>query len=134
MNPIFLEILSMKFTNQFILKTDENGSFISFPAKTRDFGDVNIYEESPGAYILEVGNFTHGHFDIYDGTEDGRIRAAAKEVTEFLTDLFSDQLICYGSHEKGGGWYYKQSDDDEDIDWTDLFVWSGIYRRAKPTV
>ena len=129
MNTIFLEILNKKFANQFTHKEDENGSFINFPAKTRDFGDVNIYEEYPGAYILEVGNFTHSHF--YEGTEDEMAIEAAKDIIDFLDNLFSDSIVCYGSHECGGGWYLRQDDENENINWTDLFVWSGLFRKAE---
>jgi len=131
MNTIFIELLNKKYNNQFVIETNENNSFIRFPAKCADFGDICIYEDEPGGYIVEVGNFTHGHYDLYEGTEDEMTKEAAEDIIDFLEKLFSDSVICYGSHKGGGGWYLKEDDKSENIDWTDLFVWSGLFRKSK---
>ena len=128
MNQIFVEALRGRFPNQFEIKFDENHTFINFPAKNPDFGDVDIYEDSPGAYIVNVGHFTHGHFDCYNGTEEEQSKEAAETIASFLETLFADGIICYGSHEEGGGWYAK----GHSAIWGDDvggFVWSGVYHK-----
>jgi len=125
MNQIFVETLSEKFPNQFEIKTDEKYTFIKFPAKNPDFGDVDIYEDYPGEYIVNVGHFTHGHFDCYNGSEEEQAREAAETIADFLETLFADGIICYGSHEKGGGCYRKGHSDAIYGDDVGGFVWSG---------
>jgi hypothetical protein len=132
LNQLFIDILFEKYNNLLIIETEKNSAFIKFPAKSSDFGNVCICEEEVGSYIVEVGKFTHGHFDLYDGTEEERIVEAANDIVDFLEKLFSDQIICYGSHQHGGGWHLIQNDEEENIDWTDSFVWSGLYKRSKP--
>jgi hypothetical protein len=127
MSSNFIEILNKKFANQFEIKSDKNGSFISFPAKSSDFGDVLIYEECAGEYIVSIGHFTHSHFDCYGGTENEQIKKAAEEITYFLLDLFADRIICHGSHNGGGGW---STEGYHDVDLNgNNFVWSGAYKK-----
>ena len=134
MNPIFVEAMNEKFPNQFKTESVNNHLFIVFPAKNFDFGDVDIQEEYQGSYIVTIGKFSHQHFDEYEGTDDEMATNAAIAVADFLENLFADRIICYGSHEGGGGCYWK---GDEENSWADddddLFVWSGIYRKATPT-
>lgn len=133
MNPILVETLNEIFINQFMVEEDEHGSFIKFPAKSADFGNVLVYEEHPGSYIVLVGKFTHIHFDCYDGTEEDQVKEAAKDITDFFENLFADHIVCHGTHEGGGGWYLKGAGEekifDDGID--NLFVWSGIFKKAQ---
>lgn len=133
MNPIFVEILNEIFINQFIVEADEHGSFIKFPAKNTDFGDILICEEYPGSYIVIIGIFTHSHFDCYDGAEEEQIKEAVNDIIDFLKNLFTDRIVCHGSHKGGGGWYLKGSCEEKIFDdGTDnLFVWSGIFKKAQ---
>ena len=118
MNLILLKTLNEKFADQFEIISDEIGSFVRFPAKNADFGDVIIYEEKEEreeyqeSYIIEIGKITHGHF--YE----------QEEITGFLENLFADRIICYDR-----GWCLRSEfEDDKDLNPGDLFVWSGIYR------
>ena len=131
-HPIFITVLNEKFANRFTVELDENNnSFISFPAKSPEFGDVDIYEESSEidiGYIVYVGKFTHCHFDYYTGSKEEKAKEAAEDIIEFLENIFADHTICYGSQKGGGGCYEKgYSEENEYIDY---FVWSGIYKRA----
>jgi len=127
MNQTFIEILKNFFPNQFEIKMEKNDKFISFPAKSSDFGNIEIYEESPVEYIVSLGHFTHSHFDCYDGTEEEQIKMAAEDISSFLKSVFADCIICHGSHKGGGGWHIKGDNENfETID--DYFVWSGAYK------
>ena len=130
MHPLFVDLLGKAFPHQFITQESKHGLIIVFPAKNPDFGEITIEEEYPGAYIVEVGRFSHGHYDVYDGSEEERVQEAAEEVVDLLTRMFNDEVICYGSHSGGGGFFWKHYHDEEGLDGFDLYVWSGLYRKA----
>ena len=130
MHSLFITILTEKFANQFTIESDEDHSFIRFPAKSPEFGDVDIYEESPGAYIVNLGKFTHSHFDCYEGSEDEQIKIAAENIIDFLEELFADSVICYGTDCIGGSFSKGHYKDDKRPGNYDYYVWSGIYKRA----
>jgi len=68
----------------------------------------------------------------YTGSEEEQSKEAAENIIDFLENLFADHVICYGSYEKGGGFYGKEYCEDDDYtcdECTDYFVWSGIYRK-----
>ena len=132
MHALFIAALNEKFPNQFTVELAENDSFIRFPAKSPEFGDVDIYEESPGAYIVNLGKFTHSHFDCYEGSQDEQIKNAVECIIDFLEEVFADRVICFGAKWGGGSFpkgYYKDDKRTND-ERTDYFVWSGIYKRA----
>jgi len=148
MNTVFIETMKEKFANQLTIASYKDHPFIKFPAKNPEFGDLDIYEEYPGEYIVYVGDFTHSHFYGDGYSDDERAGEAAKEIISFLEGLFADRIICYGSHEKGGGFYSVE--DEDGADWIghrtlffflklrqrkprDLFVWSGIYKITEQT-
>ena len=128
MNEIFVKNIKEKFINQFTIETDEDGEFIKFSAKNTDFGDVIIYEESFGEYIVVLGKFTHVHFDIEGTPNDEIIKETAINIINLLEELFVDNIVCFGSHESGGG--YADLNEIEELcnERDELFVWSGKYR------
>ena len=128
MHPIFITKLNEKFANQFTFELAEDNSSIIFSAKSPEFGDVEIYEECAGAYIVYVGKFTHIHFDFYTGSEEEQSKEAVENIIDFLENLFADRVICYGSHNEGCGCCGEE--DCKDDECTDYFVWSGIYKKA----
>jgi len=126
MSPVFIEAIGKKFPNQFKVEQDEGDSVIIFPAKSADFGDVIIEEESLGSYILHVGKFTHSHFDMYGGSIERQIKEAAENISMWLKGIFADQIVAYGGEWGGGcGWKEQLKDTKHD-----LYVWSGLYRKA----
>jgi len=131
MNKYFIELFKQKYENKFVVETNAHGSFIKFPAKNPDFGDVCIWEEAPDSYIVELGNFTHGHFEGYEGSEDENIKEAVAKIFEFLDEFFADNIICYKS--KGAAGCYKKDESNEYDDCYyskyGLFVWSGKFVR-----
>lgn len=80
MKQLFVKILTDKYSNLLVIETDNNSDFIKFPAKSSNFGNVCIYEEEVGSYIVD----------------------AANDIVDFLEKLFSDQIIRHGSHQGGG--------------------------------
>jgi len=119
MDKAFIDKLNEKFPGQFELVPAEEGQFVKFPAKSPDFGDVLIYEEEPGAYIVVLGEFTHSHCDVYlyDPQE------VLDDIVWLLEETFADRIICHGSHLGGGGYVHKEHWNPAEFD--DYFVWSG---------
>jgi hypothetical protein len=96
-----------------------------FPALHPDVGSIEIYDDGDELTVI-AGNFTHGHFSNYD--EKLSVQQKAEKITEavvhFLEDLFADQIVLWGSHQGGGGWYKRGEDPAWEHD-TKEFVWSG---------
>jgi len=132
MNPVFIEILNKEFNNQYTVEVVNEIEFIVFSAKSSDFGDVDICEEKLGQYIVTLGKFTHIHFDISDIANDENVQKIAIEITDFLTRVFESDIVCYGSHEGGGGYVNLKEiyefDEKTLEEEKELFVWSGKYK------
>ena len=132
MNQIFVDELRKKFHNKFTLEFANGFTYVVFPAKNADFGDIVVHEEEPGSYMIEIGKFTHTHCDIYDDEydmpDDEKAKEAAEDISWLLENLFADKIICHGSHEGGGGYVWHENwIPDEHIDY---FVWSGVFKKA----
>ena len=108
---------------------------VVFPAKHRDVGDVQIWDDSDEV-TLGVGDITHGHFNPYDRTlsQDEIDRKVTQVVTEFLHALFSDRVLLWKSRSgHTGGWArldLGEEDDEHDVishieKDAVCFVWSG---------
>lgn len=130
-HPIFIAELNKKFASRFTIESEGINIFICFPENSPEFGSVEIYEEDLGAYIVYVRKFTHCHFDCYEGSEDVQVKEASEEITDFLENIFTDNVICFGSHEGGGGCYVKGDEEYEFLNdkYDTYFVWSGIYKK-----
>jgi len=126
-NPYLMKTLKERFINQFEVISDDAGSFIRFPAKSSDFGDIIIYDEEvyPKRYMVEIGNLSHAHLDM----SDEEVNESVKEVTGFLEKLFTDRLICYTN----GCFDIDDYDSFNEVD-CDLFVWSGKYKKSNITL
>ena len=133
MNSVFIDCLKERFANRFSVVSEKENVFIQFPAENPDFGGVVVYEERHGAYIVEIGKFTHCHIDGYCGPYDEVGREAAEDVGYFLCELFADKIICHGSHEGGGGFIHADSYYESYGKASKLYVWSGLYN-AKLTM
>ena len=124
-NTDFVETIIRTFGNIFTFEIDSGGSpFIKFPAKSQDFGDVKIYQNSLDEYMVVVGRFDYDYY-------------GEQEIIRFLGDLFADKIICY---ENGRGCWFHADDKNGFDDWvrlskkrnrsnkpSELFVWSGKY-------
>ena len=112
MNQIFIEALNKDFFGQFKVDSEAEESHIIFPAKSPEFGDVEIYEECPGSYILCMGELSH-------------------DIINHLHLIFADQIVIFGG-EWGGGSGQKEYFLGEKHQYEDLYVWSGLYRKGMP--
>ena len=111
--------------------TDEDHKTITIPAKNKNVGDIVIQDDSCELTIY-VGNFTHWHASCYEESlnEHEKEKYIVSEATEFLTDLFNDKIVMWGSNEEGGGFYnieYDENEQDSPLDpnGVDKYVWSG---------
>jgi hypothetical protein len=117
------EFPSLQFT------VNAENSRITIPAKNEDVGNIEIQDDVDELMVF-VGTFTHWHADCYTDelSEKQRADEIAKKVTNFLHDLFNEQIIMWGSHLKGGGFYLK-GEEANSKSWFGKsrkeWVWSG---------
>jgi len=127
MNTTVIDVLRNRFANQFSVEANNGISYVKFPAKSPDFGSMEIYEDEPGAFIIFVGNFTHCHMDLLIDAQDDL--ELANRIADLLDDVFNDRIICHGAHHTGGGYelidYFKEHNDSE------YFTWSGRYEVSR---
>lgn len=84
----------------------EKEKHITIPAKSNEVGDITIYDDAH-ELTVGVGNFTHWHASCYEETLSEKEKAdlIVSEVIDFLTDLFNEKIVMWGSNESGGGFY-----------------------------
>ena len=104
---------------------------ITIPAKSNDVGDITIYDDEH-ELTVGVGNFTHWHASCYEEAlrEKEKAILIVSEVIDFLTDLFNEKIIMWGSHDKGGGFYNIEGNTNEqdaplEPESEEKYVWSG---------
>jgi hypothetical protein len=105
---VLLPLLQRRFPDRGVRLEDGDDPRIIIPAQHPEVGEIRIKEHAGGA-ILYAGRFTHGHFDGHPRPRDSVSRAErdqniAEDVTFFLEEMFSDRIVLWGSHERGGGW------------------------------
>lgn len=95
-----------------------------FSASHPEVGDVQLFDEG-NEVTLVAGPFTHGHFSDFASTSPEEAeRHIVDDVVEFLERLFADQIVMWGSHRGGGGWYDRNHDTSVKVAGP-LYVWSG---------
>jgi len=72
--------------------------------KYPDFGTIEVLDDGE-ELTLNLGKFTHSHFNNYDDgiSDDERADRIVDEVIDFLSEVFADRIEFYGSHSRGGG-------------------------------
>lgn len=123
--------LRIKFTS-FEFKIDKKKHLIKIKGSNSIIGDIEI-EDNLEELIIVIGNFTHWHAGCYDESLSKREKEhqIVTEVINFLTDLFNDKIVIWGSHKNVGGFYYidkNQAQQDtplEEENGINKYVWSG---------
>ena len=122
--------LKVNFPNlQF--SVNEKEKYITIPAKSNEVGNVTIYDDSH-ELTVGVGDFTHWHASCYEDSlnEKEKTNFIVAEVIEFLTDLFNEKIVMWGSTETGGGFYniegnLSEQDAPLEPENEEKYVWSG---------
>ena len=96
-----------------------------FPAIHPEFGDVEIIDDGDELTVV-LGKFTHSHFNCYEDnlSETDKSQKIVTELIKFLQDVFSDQVVFYGTQGVGGGCFSKERKPPENIR-SKCYVWSG---------
>ena len=103
MKEAVIAALEAKFGAEVTL-TPASRDFASFEAKHPEVGNV-VIEDDGTELTVSVGNIHHGYFGSYEVnlSDEEREAAIARDIVEFLTDLFDDKYLLYKSR-WGGGW------------------------------
>jgi hypothetical protein len=112
---------------------NEEEYVVSIPARNADVGPIEIQGDEDELVVF-VGNFTHWHAGCHEEalSEQEKARDIANQVVEFLEELFSDQIVMWGSHKYGGG-FHRIKDKPNSKSWFGFgklhkeWVWSGLY-------
>lgn len=101
---VILPILEQRFPGKGIVGPTDSGGFIRFPAIHPEFGDIELIDDVDEITLIG-GNFSHGHFGNYEEiSEEEKHKRIAESVADFLTDVFADRVVFWGSHKGIGGW------------------------------
>ena len=98
-----------------------------FRAAHPEVGDVQVFDDG-GAVLLIVGHFTHSHIaDYTPAANEVAEENIVGDVIAFLERLFADEIVMWGSHKDGGGWYARDRAEGSGIvrPTGPLYVWSG---------
>ena len=101
---------------------------IFFPEKHPAVGGVEVHDEMEELSV-HVGRFTHLHFSNYDRSlsEEQAAERIADDALAFLTKLFADQVVMWGSQAGRGGCYERENGPGSILSFNrgQEYVWSG---------
>jgi hypothetical protein len=84
-------------------------------AKHSEFGELEVFLEDDGGYIVGLGNFTHAHHEFErEATKQApelEILRVANEVVAELAEVISEQCVFFKTR-SGGGAYRPRSAPD----------------------
>lgn len=96
-----------------------------FPDPTGSFGDILMQDD--GEEIIAVfGQFTHSHLYCYEEIDPAEKNARIVETAiSKLRQVFSGEIVFYGSHAAGGGHGPRESSDSffHAVENCDLVAW-----------
>ena len=98
----------------------EGDRVATFRCPSGAIGDVVVDVDGSGV-IVEIVEMTHGHFD------DGGPDEVVETCTEFLNDLFHDEVVVWSAAGgRSGGWFYRSHrSDDVPPEGARAGIWSG---------
>lgn len=132
MNPSLLARLIPELRRHFPDRPFQPGtppnSVLTFPAKHPDVGAIEIHDDG-NELTLYLGNFTHSHISNYDEgiSDDDKAKEIIESAVAFLSEVFNDRVIFWGSHKGGGGSYHVSITEPKPGSNEPRFVWSGPY-------
>lgn len=129
---MILNLLIPKLERHFPGRFSVAGAVVSFPAQHPEVGDVEVHDDVQ-ELTVHAGNFTHIHFSNYDAalSKEQAADQVAEDALEFLMKLFADQIVMWGSHDRGGGCYDRETGSSSSFDRGQEFVWSGPIPRPR---
>lgn len=68
--------------------------------------NIEIHDDGD-ELTLYLGKFTHLHISNYDDqlNEEQKAQEIVRDTVAFLSDVFDDEVVFWGSHRGGGGTY-----------------------------
>jgi hypothetical protein len=86
----------------------QDSRVLTIQSPCQEVGSVEIQDDDDELTVF-VGNFTHWHVGCYEENFSAldKTEYIATNVAEFLTDLFNDKIVMWGSHSGGGGFYNR---------------------------
>ncbi len=101
---------------------------VTFPAKHSAVGSVEVHDNGEELTVY-AGNFSHLHFSSYDGSlsKEQAAERIADDALAFLTKLFADKIVMWGSHGGRGGCYEREAGPSSIFSFKrgQEYVWSG---------
>lgn len=101
---------------------------MTFPEKHPAVGSVEVHDDAEELTVY-AGNFTHVHFSSFDSALS--VEQAAEHIAEdtvaFLSKLFADEIVLWGSSRGCGGWYERATGPSSFFSFMrgQEYVWSG---------
>jgi hypothetical protein len=124
LSKLLLPILSKRFPDRGLVAGESPEPCAVFPGIHPGIRRIAIYEDGD-ELIFCFDDLTHSHFAEYaEGLSDAeRADRVVESVVEFLEAVFADQVVVWGQHATGGGYY--RPDLGETGGGVPEFVWSG---------
>ena len=101
---------------------------VTFPPKHSAVGSVEVHDDGEELTVY-AGNFSHLHFSNYDESlsKEQAAECIADDVLAFLTKLFADKIVMWGSHGGRGGCYEREGKPSSIFSFKrgQEYVWSG---------
>lgn len=104
------------------------GDVVTFPEKHPAVGCVEVHNDAEELTVY-AGNFTHVHFSSFDSALSAE--QAAERIAEnslaFLSKLFADEIVLWGSLRGRGGCYERATGPNSLFSFMrgQEYVWSG---------
>lgn len=125
LSSLLLPALRERFPDRGLVEGNPPDPCAMFPGVHSGIRGVSIHDDGHELTVC-VDDLTHGHFAEYDNTllEDERERRIVESVVEFLDALFTDRVVVWGQHNRGGGWYRTDLGGSGGRHGVPAFVWS----------
>lgn len=126
LSQLLLPVLREQFADHGLVTGEPPEPCAVFPGVHPGIRQVAIYDDGHELTVC-VDDLTHGHFAEYtEGLSDSEWAGRVVEtVVEFLAALFADQVVVWGQHNVGGGWYRPDLGGSGNRAGIQEFVWSG---------